>query len=862
MSGAGRHRAAGPRIGRRLTSVVAALVLGTSVLATLVVGSSSAGAATDRAVVPVGGEVPLLGHGYGHGRGLSQYGAYGGASTGASAEQILDFYYAGTTSVPAAPDGIKVRITNANADLVVLPDAGLALADLATGWSGVLPSGPIAWRIVRADGGYGVHFLQPDGHWEAYTFDDAPPRQVSAGPLQFFGPAIVKQVRPADVRGFRGALIGVADGAGLATVNALSMQDYLRGVVPREMPASWPAAALQAQTVAARSYALYKVVRKPDGQYWDICDTTACQVYGGARTWVNGSLTSSEAASTDAAIAATNAVVRQSGGQTINAEFSSSNGGWTADGGTSYTLAREDPWDALKAASGTHSWAASITSAEMRSIAPSIGTLRSMEITARDGRGEWGGRVLKVMLRGVDSAGRATEKEVTGNQVRSAADLRSNWFTFDVPESAIDARYASDPALRATLGTAVSEEQYGDGFSFREYQRGRLYWSAATDVKFVRGDILTAYLAAGGPAVLGAPSTDEGTAGNGGAFNHFAKDASIYWTGGTGAQVVRGAVRSRWLALNAEWGLGFPTAGETAVPGVGGAVQQAFANGDIYWSAGTGAHELRGGLAAAWTAAGGATRLGLPTSGESAVPGGAYTQDFSRGYTLVWSPGGTRLVAGAIRDAWLARDGARGVLGLPTTDEAATPDAGGRFSEFAGGTVVWTSSAGAVVFTGAIGTRWAAAGGVNSTLGLPQNAPKATSDGRGQYVRFAAGGTIFQMTGATKAFLVRGAVGDRWTVLGGVSGLGLPVTDETPLGTGAGVYQVFAKGKIIWSATTGAQPVYGAIGKAYDDLGAEWSRLGLPTRGEYPVPGGTRADFEHGQLSWSSTTGRVTATYF
>ena len=859
MSGGGRHRAPGRGFARRLAAVAAALVFGTSVLATLVVGSSSADAATDRAVVPVGGEVPLLGHGFGHGRGLSQYGAYGAATTGASSAQILDFYYAGTTSVKAAPWGINVKITNGSAELKVLPDAGLSVYDLATpGLGSVLPPGPIAWRIVRTTGGYGVHFQQPDGHWEAYTLGG---QQVFTGPLQFSGSDIVRLVRSSDVRGFRGGLVGVADGSGLATVNAVSVQDYLRGVVPRESPASWPAAALEAQTIAARSYALFKVQRKPAGQYWDICDTTACQVYGGARTWVNGTLTSSEAASTDAAVAATDGLVRQSGGQTINAEFSSSNGGWTADGGTSYTLAREDPWDGLKAAAGTHSWAASITSAEVRSIAPSIGTLRSMEITARDGRGEWGGRVLKVMLRGVDSSGRATEKEVSGNDLRSAAALRSNWFTFDVPESAIDARYASDPGLRTTLGTAVSEEQYGDGFSFREYQRGRLYWSAVTGVQFVRGDILTAFLAAGGPAVLGAPSTDEGAAGSGGAFNHFAKDASIYWTADFGAQVVRGAVRSRWLALNAEWGLGFPTAGEVAVSGVAGAVKQTFANGDVYWSAATGAHELRGGLAAAWTAAGGATRLGLPTSGESAVPGGAYTQDFSRGYTLVWSPGGTRLVAGAIRDAWLARDGARGVLGLPTTDEASTPDTGGRFSEFAGGTVVWTSSAGAVVLTGPIGTRWSTAGGVNSTLGLPVAPQRATSDGRGQYVRFASGAQIFQTTGATQAFLVRGAIGDRWTALGGVTGLGLPVTDETLLGTGSGAYQVFTKGKIIWSATTGAQPVYGAIGKAYDDLGAEYSRLGLPTRGEYAVPGGTRADFEHGRLTWSSTTGAVTASY-
>ncbi|HEX2073397.1 MAG TPA: N-acetylmuramoyl-L-alanine amidase [Geodermatophilus sp.] len=431
----------------------------------------------------------------------------------------------------------------------------------------------------------------------------------------------------------------------------------------------------------------------------------------------------------------------------------------------------------------------------------------------------------------------------------------------DLTMTAIERRYASDAALREALGAEVGEERFGDGYAWREYQRGRLYWSSATGVRLVRGDILTRWLAAGGPEVLGVPSTDEGVAGSWGAFNHFAKDASIYWTAETGAQVVRGGIRARWLGLNAEWGLGFPTGGEAAVPGVPGAVRQGFVSGEVYWSPATGAQPLRGGIAAAWSAGGGVSRFGLPASGEVAAPEGAVTQEFTRGYTLVWSTSGTRLVAGGIREAWLARGGARGVLGLPRTDEADTPDAGGRYSSFAGGSIVWTSSAGAVVLDGPIGARWAAEGGVHSALGLPTGPAQATSDRRGQLIAFASGAAIYHTTGAGQAFLVRGGIGARWTALGGVAGLGLPVTDETPLGTGAGVYQVYAKGKIIWSAATGAHPVYGAIGQRYDSLGAEYSRLGLPTRGEYAVPGGTRADFQHGTIGWNATTGAITVTY-
>jgi SpoIID/LytB domain protein len=678
--------------------------------------------------------------------------------------------------------------------------------------------------------------------------------------LQFSGPAIVRMIRPGDVRGFRGALIGVADGGGLATVNALSFPDYLRGVVPHEMPASWPAAALQAQTVAARTYALYKVERKPADQAWDICDTTACQVYGGARTWVNGTLTLSESASTNAAVDATANVVRQSGGRTINSEFSSSNGGWTADGGTSYTLARQDPWDGI-VGSTAHRWSATITAGQIQSAFPAVGALRSLEITGRDGRGEWGGRVTTVLLRGIDSAGRATAVTVTGNQIRSAGNLKSNWFSFDVSLSAIDARYASDASLRAVLGAEVSGERYGNGFAFREYERGRLYWSGATGVRLVRGDILRAFLAAGGAEVLGVPSTDEGGAAAGGAFNHFARGASIYWSAGTGAQVLRGAIRDRWLLMNAEWGLGFPTGGEVPVPGVAGGWKQVFTAGEVYWTAATGAFEVRGAMAAAWAAAGGVAGLGVPVSGEVAAPGGGVTQEFGRGVTVVLTPGGTRVLFGGIRDAWLARGGARGALGLPRNQEAATPDGAGRYVEFAGGTVVWTPSSGAVTLAGPIGARWVAAGGLTSDLGLPVAVQRATADGRGQFVGFASGAGIYQTNGAAQAFLVAGEFGRRWTAWGGVAGLGLPIVDETRLGTGAGSYQVFARGKIFSSAGTGMQAVYGAIGAAYDAAGAEWSRLGLPTSGEYAVPGGTRADFQGGWITWNATTGTTTTTY-
>ena len=222
----------------------------------------------------------------------------------------------------------------------------------------------------------------------------------------------------------------------------------------------------------------------------------------------------------------------------------------------------------------------------------------------------------------------------------------------DVGMTAIERRYYADADLRDALGGEVGAERYGGGYSWREYEYGRLYWSAASGVRVVWGDILTEFLAAGGPGVLGVPTTDEDWAGQWGAFNHFANGASIYWSEETGAQVVRGGIRDRWMRLGAEWGLGFPTGGEVPAAGVAGAWKQAFTGGEVYWSAATGAFELRGGIAAAWAAAGGASRFGLPISGEVAA-GGAFTQEFSRGYTLVWTSGGTRLLSAEwIRQSW------------------------------------------------------------------------------------------------------------------------------------------------------------------------------------------------------------------
>nr|WP_275585803.1 SpoIID/LytB domain-containing protein [Geodermatophilus sabuli] len=205
---------------------------------------------------------------------------------------------------------------------------------------------------------------------------------------------------------------------GQRTVNSVNMEDYLRGVVPRESPASWGDAAggkgieaLKAQAVAARSYAW----AEGRSSWAKTCDTTSCQVYLGAGTNTTKAL---EDPRTDAAIAATSGVVLRNGANAIvRAEFSSSTGGHTA-GGTFPAVP-----DAGDAASPYHDWALAVPATTI-AAAYGVGTLTDIKVTARNGYGADGGRATQVQI-----IGTAKTVTATGSQVRTALGLRSDWFT-------------------------------------------------------------------------------------------------------------------------------------------------------------------------------------------------------------------------------------------------------------------------------------------------------------------------------------------------------------------------------------------------------------------------------------------------
>jgi stage II sporulation protein D len=362
--------------------------------------------------VPAGGTFTVHGHGFGHGHGMSQYGAYGAATRGAGYQDILRFYYPGTS--PAAAGGrLRVLVTaDTTPDLVVSPAPGLVVHDLGSGATYPLPVVPGAtrWRLAvehaKAVLDYrttGWHRFDPGGR----------PTLEGDGQLGAAGPLTLWT--PSGAGTYRGGLRAASPTPGSGTrdtVNVVSLEDYVRAVVPAEMPPAWSLEAVKAQAVATRTYAVWSRDQRSDAP-WQICDTYSCQVYRGV---------TEEDPRSDLAVAQTAGQVLTYGGRAAFTQFSSSSGGWTAAGSLPYLTARPDPYDD-QPANPVHTWTVRLPAARVTRAYPGIGRLQRLLVTRRDGHGQWGGRVLTVVLDG-------TRRDVTvsGDRLRSVSGLRSTWF--------------------------------------------------------------------------------------------------------------------------------------------------------------------------------------------------------------------------------------------------------------------------------------------------------------------------------------------------------------------------------------------------------------------------------------------------
>jgi SpoIID/LytB domain protein len=422
---------------------------------TVVLSTAAPAVAEEVAERPADGVFSIEGHGWGHGRGMSQWGAQGAASQGVSADTIVSTYYPGTTRAVLAPAPIRVLLQGDDGkDLQVYPAAGLEVTDVSTGTTAELPSGPTRWRVTVDSAGLHVQSFSGSA-WTPFALGGG---TTHGGPVRFSGPTFVRvQLPNGTSRDYRGATQAVKTGAtSLASVVVLPLEDYLLGVVPRESSSSWKPAALQAQAIAARSYSANKRERVAGAGHWDICDTTQCQVFGGSRLYASNGTTELEPATTSEAVRATAGVVRSYEGRSIFAEFSSSNGGWSTKGDFPYLQAKRDDWDG-SLPNPVHAWKASLGASDLERRFPAVGTLKRIRVTGRDGNGDWGGRVKAVVLEGVSSSGAATSVSTTGAGVYNARSwpgssdgLRSSWWRVVVPQtgSSVSAQSAAPTLVR------------------------------------------------------------------------------------------------------------------------------------------------------------------------------------------------------------------------------------------------------------------------------------------------------------------------------------------------------------------------------------------------------------------------------
>jgi stage II sporulation protein D len=351
---------------------------------------------------PARADFAFEGRGNGHGIGMPQYGAYGYAlKTRHTDAYILRHYFPGTSLGETANRPVRVLLKQGPALLV-------SEATKLVG-SGRAPLTLVADRTYR---------FEPDGAGLRVVDTRAGRTKARVpSPVRLTGNAMVRlrgRAQNGVMSGrYRGELWLSSGGGAVTAVNRLAVERYLYGVVPAEMPRSWPAEALEAQAVVARSYALRNL--RPAAAF-DLFADTRSQVYRGV---------SAESAGTTRAVQATAGDALFYGGQIAATYFHSSSGGRTASiaeewGGQDVAYLRpvDDPYDYL---SPYHRWTATFTNvdAERRLGLLVAGDLLGMRVTARNSSG----RVAAVEITG--SLGVTT---ATGTQVRAALRLRSTCF--------------------------------------------------------------------------------------------------------------------------------------------------------------------------------------------------------------------------------------------------------------------------------------------------------------------------------------------------------------------------------------------------------------------------------------------------
>jgi stage II sporulation protein D len=412
---------------------LSALVAG----ATLASGPHAAPSPASQYVAPAGSGALFLvsGHGWGHGVGMGQWGAQGYAQQGYTYEQILDAYYPGTMLGETDATSIRVLLANGKKTLTLSSKKPIDVED-GDGLDHTLPAGKTTVTPnleLAVDGGPAQALTPP------LTFSPAAGTTLTLG------------------RRYRGQIVVDVPNQKLRAINVLPLEQYLYGVVPAEMPSAWFPAALDAQAVAARSYAL---ANSGAAAPFDVYADGRSQAYLGV---------SAETPAGRQAVDETAGQVLLYGGEVADTLFSSSTGGWTqsaADAfgspGRPYLVSVRDPYDTI---SPYHDWGPIPVTGKTLGRALGVrGRLVDAAVRRNSSR-----RVKTLRLTAL-SRGAQRTSSVSGASTAAALALRSTWFSVGVlslqppspnPAVAPGTRVALSGVVRGVRGVVVQRRSTG-----------------------------------------------------------------------------------------------------------------------------------------------------------------------------------------------------------------------------------------------------------------------------------------------------------------------------------------------------------------------------------------------------------------
>jgi stage II sporulation protein D len=401
--------------------------------------------ATSGSTLAVGAPMPyhlggflFQGRGNGHGLGMSQWGARGRAESGQKYRDILAAYYQGTRLDTKDTSGsVRISLTHGALDLarpwarLFGPFPEIAGPVTVDGAALQVGAGAVLAFAANSSGQSTVFVQTADGAQSSPVVLSAPITVHGQGPAGIrtnLAQTLDSDFRTgSDQRRYAGSLqILPKGGARILPVNVVSMEDYVKGVVPAEMPAYWGEEALKAQAVAARTYALRKMAANGGGGDFDLEGNEFDQAYSGL---------SDQRAATTAAVDATRGQVLTSGGQLIDALFSASNGGHSSD--SEYGFIH---WNHGLKPAAKISYLRGISDPLDRGPAWQVGPLSPTEAATllRDNGEDLGDRLLGIdvlqkspagRILGVRLRGSASTDEVSGPVLRSY---------FGLPDTLVD----------------------------------------------------------------------------------------------------------------------------------------------------------------------------------------------------------------------------------------------------------------------------------------------------------------------------------------------------------------------------------------------------------------------------------------